>query len=112
MRGAKDARLCAHSQGDAAALASALSTSAMREHPQLAPVMLANWMHSVASTPMSILDRYVLYDEIAHGGMATVHVGRLVGLGGFSRTVAIKRLHAHLAREPEFVAMFLDEARL
>jgi eukaryotic-like serine/threonine-protein kinase len=58
------------------------------------------------------IGRYVVYDEIAAGGMATVHLGRLLGPVGFSRTVAVKRLHAHLGRDPEFVAMFLDEARL
>ncbi len=59
-----------------------------------------------------VLGRYALYDEIAAGGMATVHVGRLLGPVGFSRTVAIKRLHAQYAKDPEFVSMFLDEARL
>ncbi len=44
--------------------------------------------------------------------MATVHLGRLIGSVGFSRAVAIKRMHAFLARDPEFVAMFVDEARL
>ncbi|RYE88957.1 MAG: serine/threonine protein kinase, partial [Myxococcales bacterium] len=44
--------------------------------------------------------------------MATVYLGRLLGPAGFSRTVAIKRLHPHLARDPEFVTMLLDEARL
>jgi len=44
--------------------------------------------------------------------MATVHFGRLSGPVGFSRTVAIKRLHPNFATDPEFVAMFLDEARL
>jgi eukaryotic-like serine/threonine-protein kinase len=44
--------------------------------------------------------------------MATVHIGRLLGPVGFSRMVAIKRLHAQFARDPEFVTMFLDEARL
>src|ERR1700723_3340749 len=44
--------------------------------------------------------------------MATVHFGRLIGPVGFSRTVAIKRLHPHHAKDPEFVSMFLDEARL
>ncbi|MGC4088130.1 MAG: protein kinase [Polyangiaceae bacterium] len=58
------------------------------------------------------LGRYLLYDEIAAGGMATVHVGRLLGPAGFSRTVAIKRLHPQFAKDPEFVSMFLDEARL
>jgi serine/threonine protein kinase len=59
-----------------------------------------------------VLGRYALFDEIASGGMATVHLGRLVGPVGFSRTVAIKRLHPQFAKDPEFVSMFLDEARL
>jgi serine/threonine protein kinase len=58
------------------------------------------------------LGRYALYGEIAAGGMATVHLARLLGPVGFARTVAIKRLHPHLAKDPEFVAMFLEEARL
>ncbi len=56
--------------------------------------------------------RYVLFGEIASGGMATVHFGRLSGPVGFSRTVAIKRLHPQFAKDPEFVSMFLDEARI
>jgi serine/threonine-protein kinase len=59
-----------------------------------------------------IVGRYAMYGEIAAGGMATVHYGRLLGPVGFSRTVAVKRLHPHFAKDPEFVAMFLDEARL
>jgi eukaryotic-like serine/threonine-protein kinase len=60
----------------------------------------------------TMIGRYAIYDRIAAGGMATVHLGRLVGEKGFSRTVAIKRLHGHLAMDPDFVSMFLDEARL
>ncbi|MDC3957037.1 serine/threonine-protein kinase [Polyangium jinanense] len=56
--------------------------------------------------------RYEILQLIASGGMATVHLGRALGMGGFERLVAIKTMHAHLADEPEFVAMFLDEARL
>ena len=59
-----------------------------------------------------IIGRYALFGEIAAGGMATVHFGRLVGPVGFSRTVAIKRLHPQYAKDPEFLDMFLDEARL
>lgn len=54
----------------------------------------------------------MLFHEIAAGGMATVHFGRLIGEGGFSRTVAVKCLHAHFAKDQEFAEMFLDEARL
>jgi serine/threonine-protein kinase len=53
-----------------------------------------------------------LHDEIASGGMASVHLGRLNGAIGFCRTVAIKRLHRQLAADPDFVHMFVDEARL
>src|ERR1035437_5673717 len=59
-----------------------------------------------------VVGRYALYGEIASGGMATVYLGRLLGPVGFSRTVAIKRLHPHLASDPQFVSMLVDEARL
>jgi serine/threonine-protein kinase len=65
-----------------------------------------------SASPPRIVGRYVLYGEIASGGMASVHFGRLVGPAGFARPVAIKRLHAQFARDPDFVKMFLDEARL
>src|SRR6516225_9665163 len=65
-----------------------------------------------AAQNVRVVGRYALYVAIAAGGMATVHLGRLLGPVGFSRTVAIKRLHAQYARDPEFVSMFLDEARL
>jgi serine/threonine protein kinase len=59
-----------------------------------------------------VVGRYAMHGEIAAGGMATVHLGRLLGPVGFAKTVAIKRLHPQFAKDPEFVAMFLDEARL
>ena len=58
------------------------------------------------------IGRYAIYGEIAAGGMATVHLGRLAGAVGFSRPVAIKCLHPQFAKNPEFRAMFIDEARL
>ncbi len=58
------------------------------------------------------LGRYVLYDRIATGGMATVHFARMRGAIGFSRLVAIKRLRPNFANDAHFVQMFLDEARL
>src|SRR2546429_4870003 len=59
---------------------------------------------------MQIIGRYALFDEIAAGGMATVHIGRLIGAAGFSRTVAIKGLHPNFGKAPEFVSMLIDEA--
>jgi eukaryotic-like serine/threonine-protein kinase len=61
---------------------------------------------------MRTIGRYDLYAELASGGMATVHFAKQRGAMGFSRTVAVKRLHAHYAKDPEFVAMLVDEARL
>jgi hypothetical protein len=59
-----------------------------------------------------VVGRYEILGAIASGGMATVHFGRLVGPAGFSRLVAIKELHPHLAKDPEFASMLVDEARL
>jgi serine/threonine protein kinase len=58
------------------------------------------------------LGRYTLHAELAAGGMAAVYLARQSGAVGFGKTVAIKRLHPHLARDQYFVTMFLDEARL
>jgi serine/threonine-protein kinase len=53
-----------------------------------------------------------MHARIASGGMASVHFGRLSGPVGFSRVVAIKTMRPTLARDPEFISMFVDEATL
>ncbi|MCB9611389.1 MAG: serine/threonine protein kinase [Sandaracinus sp.] len=58
------------------------------------------------------IGRYRLLAKLGAGGFATVYLARLEGAAGFGRFVAIKRIHDHLASEPELVAMFLDEARV
>ncbi|UJR78729.1 serine/threonine-protein kinase [Sandaracinus amylolyticus] len=58
------------------------------------------------------LGRYRLRFELAQGGMATVYLAHTRGPMGVGKVVAIKVIHPHLAREQEFVEMFLDEARL
>ena len=55
---------------------------------------------------------YAMHGAIAAGGMATVHVGRLLGPSGFARRVAIKRLHPQLAANEDIASMFAAEARL
>jgi serine/threonine-protein kinase len=69
------------------------------------------------SDPVSIertqvVGRYALHGEIASGGMAVVYLGKLLGPVGFSRPVAIKRMHRSLARDPNLRDGFIDEARL
>ncbi len=58
-----------------------------------------------------MVDRYVIHDAIASGGMASIHLARLQGEEGFSRVFAVKRLHPHLARDPEVRGMLAEEAR-
>ena len=50
--------------------------------------------------------------RLAKGGMAEVFLARQAGPAGFEKTVAVKRILPHLSRSPEFVQMFLDEARI
>ncbi len=56
--------------------------------------------------------RYTMLAEFASGGMASIHFGRLSGEAGFSRVVAIKRMHKMFAKDSELVKMFMDEARV
>jgi serine/threonine-protein kinase len=69
-------------------------------------------MAGVNVTAPQRIGRYELCSKIASGGMASVYFGRIVGSEGFSRVVAIKRMHPHLADAEGFRAMFIDEARL
>ena len=56
--------------------------------------------------------QYVLMEHIATGGMAEVYKARMMGMEGFQKTVAIKRILPHLTDNDEFVTMFIDEAKL
>jgi serine/threonine-protein kinase len=68
--------------------------------------------HLEFTKPAHVVGRYALYGRLAAGGMATVHLGRMLEVDGTSPTVAVKRLHPQFCKDPEFVAMFIDEARL
>ena len=58
------------------------------------------------------IGRYRLLKRLALGGMAEIRLARQAGAQGFEKLVVIKRILPHLAENPEFVEMFLDEARL
>jgi serine/threonine-protein kinase len=62
--------------------------------------------------PLHPFGRYRLCFEIASGGMATVYLARQESDAGFEKIVAVKVVHRHLAGDPRFTEMFLDEARL
>jgi len=56
--------------------------------------------------------KYALVVKLATGGMAEIFLARLQGAGGFEKLVCIKRILPHLAKDPQFVGMFLAEAQI
>lgn len=66
----------------------------------------------LANAAPARLGRYEVLCELGHGGMAMLYLARAAGIGGFERLFALKMIHPHLGKEPGFVRMFLEEARL
>jgi serine/threonine-protein kinase len=60
------------------------------------------------------IGRYEPIRRLAVGGMAEIHLARLLGVGieGFEKLVVLKRILPQHALDPELLRMFLDEARL
>ena len=56
--------------------------------------------------------RYQIVKKLDMGGMAEIFLGRAQSIEGIERQVAIKRVLPSLTRNEQFMAMFLDEARL
>ncbi len=69
-------------------------------------------MEPATATEARRFGKYTLVAKLATGGMAEIFLARLHGDGGFEKLVCIKRILPHLAKDPQFVAMFLDEARV
>jgi serine/threonine protein kinase len=69
-------------------------------------------MTTSTSPPPLRLGPYELLRRIATGGMAEVYLARREGPHGFQKIVAVKRILPQYARDPDFVAMFVDEARV
>lgn len=62
--------------------------------------------------PGTRLGRYQILRRLATGGMAELYLARHVGAAGYQKVVALKRVRPHLAEDQQFVARFLNEARL
>ena len=62
--------------------------------------------------PGEAVGRYTLLAKIAVGGMAEIWLARQAGPRGFEKVVVIKRIIDSYSHDPEFVEMFLDEARI
>jgi serine/threonine protein kinase len=56
--------------------------------------------------------KYYLLERISVGGMAEVFKAKSFGEAGFERLVALKRILPSIAEDQEFIAMFVDEAKL
>ncbi|MBN8616083.1 MAG: protein kinase [Deltaproteobacteria bacterium] len=65
----------------------------------------------MARSPMRI-GPYRVDRRVASGGMAEVYVAHREAAHGFERRVALKTILPQLASDPEFAAMFADEAKL
>jgi serine/threonine protein kinase len=59
-----------------------------------------------------IFGPYTLLRRLAVGGMAEIYVASTRGLGGFEKLAAIKLVHPHLAADPQFVRMLVEEAKI
>ena len=66
---------------------------------------------ATTSLPLTF-GRYRLLEEIGAGGMARVYRAEMKGPGGFSKPVAVKRIHAAKGADSHFVSLFEEEARV
>jgi serine/threonine-protein kinase len=58
------------------------------------------------------IGRYDVVSLLGEGGMARAYLAVSRGPAGFNKLAVIKQILPSLASEPDFIAMFLDEARL
>jgi serine/threonine protein kinase len=62
--------------------------------------------------PGTTIGRYVVEKTIGTGGMALALRCRLATVGGFQKYVLLKILHPEHMEDPQYIEMFLDEARV
>ena len=58
------------------------------------------------------MDRYVVLDYLAEGGMGAIYLGKKLGAGGFEKEVVLKQLLPEFTEQEEFIDLFLREAKL
>jgi serine/threonine protein kinase len=66
----------------------------------------------MTTLPLNRLGRYELLELLGRGGMAEVYKARLTGAAGITKLVAVKRIVPEAVRDPNFVDLFIREARL
>ncbi len=66
----------------------------------------------VAANEAREFGKYELVSKLAAGGMAVTFRARMKGAAGVTKPVVIKQILPHFADDPEFVEMFVSEARV
>ena len=61
---------------------------------------------------MEKFGQYILLEKVASGGMAELFKAKKIGIEGFERVLAIKKILPHISSDKEFVNMFIAEAKL
>lgn len=56
--------------------------------------------------------KYHLLERVNVGGMAEVYRAKLIGVEGFEKQLAIKRILPAIAADQDFITMFVDEAKI
>jgi len=56
--------------------------------------------------------KYHVLEKLAQGGMAEVYKVKTIGIAGFEKVQALKRILPSSAREGRFIRSFIDEARI
>src|SRR5687767_12551655 len=69
-------------------------------------------VHSPAMVDAAPIDRYVVLEYLSEGGMGAIYLGKKLGAGGFEKEVVLKQLLPEFTQQPEFIDLFLREARL
>jgi serine/threonine protein kinase len=61
----------------------------------------------------TILGKYKIVNRLSEGGMAEVFLAKQIGIGGFEKPVALKRIQRHLLETRHLaIDMFLNEAKI
>src|SRR5690242_10985311 len=67
---------------------------------------------SASSGRIAPFGKYLLLQRVSVGGMAEVFKALPANAGRIDQIVAIKRILPNIAKDSEFIGMFIDEARI
>lgn len=69
-------------------------------------------LHPIDESPPAQLGRYRVVQRLGAGGMAEVFLAKSSGAEGIEKLLVVKRILPTYARQPKFIAMFVDEAKV